>query len=267
MDQKYLDFFELGLVLYLLATGAFMLHLALNWRAARRIALVVLTSAFGMDTVAVLLRSIAEGSVAVNSFHDQLSFLAWLIVGAYLLLEIRYHLAVVGALVSPLAFLLTFSAYAVYSGTERGEVQSVWLPAHVAPAFLGYAIFVLAFFVSLLYLLQDRQLKGKRKRSMLGHLPSLETLDELNYRFVAWGFALFTVGIITGTLLAKQRWGEFWTWEPVQVLSTIAWLLYALLLQTRAAGWRGRKAATLTILGFALLVVSFLLGFPGRHAA
>jgi ABC-type transport system involved in cytochrome c biogenesis permease subunit len=146
-------------------------------------------------------------------------------------------------------------------------VQSVWLPAHVAPAFLGYAIFVLAFFVSLLYLLQDRQLKGKRKRSMLGHLPSLETLDELNYRFVAWGFALFTVGIITGTLLAKQRWGEFWTWEPVQVLSTIAWLLYALLLQTRAAGWRGRKAATLTILGFALLVVSFLLGFPGRHAA
>jgi ABC-type transport system involved in cytochrome c biogenesis permease subunit len=102
---------------------------------------------------------------------------------------------------------------------------------------------------------------------MLGRLPSLETLDELNYRFVAWGFALFTVGIITGTLLAKQRWGEFWTWEPVQVLSTIAWLLYALLLQTRAAGWRGRKAATLTILGFAVLVVSFLLGFPGRHAA
>ena len=75
---------------------------------------------------------------------------------------------------------------------------------------------------------------------MLGRLPSLETLDELNYRFVAWGFALFTVGIVTGTLLAKQRWGEFWTWEPVQVLSTIAWLLYALLLQTRAAGWRGR---------------------------
>jgi cytochrome c-type biogenesis protein CcsB len=267
MDQLYLDFFELGLVLYLSATAAFVCHLAFTWRAARRIALVVLALAFGMDTVALLLRTGAEGSVAVNSFHDQLSFLAWLIVGAYLLLEVRYHLAVVGALVSPLAFLLTFSAYAVYSGAERAEGQSVWLPAHVAPAFLGYAIFVLAFFVSLLYLLQDRQLKGKRKRSMLGRLPSLETLDELNYRFVAWGFALFTVGIVTGTLLAKQRWGEFWTWEPVQVLSTIAWLLFALLLQTRAAGWRGRKAATLTILGFALLVVSFLLGFPGRHAA
>jgi len=267
MDRLYLNFFELGLVLYLAATGAFVFQLAFNWRAAGRIALVVLTLAFATDTIALLLRASAEGSVAVNSFHDQLSFLAWLIVGAYLLLEVRYHLSVVGALVSPLAFLLTFSAYAVYSGAERVQGQSVWLPAHVAPAFLGYAIFVLAFFVSLLYLLQDRQLKGKRKSSMLGRLPSLETLDELNYRFVAWGFGLFTVGIITGTLLAKQRWGEFWTWEPVQVLSTIAWLLYALLLQTRAAGWRGRKAATLTILGFALLVVSFLLGFPGRHAA
>lgn len=266
MDRLYLDFFELGLVLYLAATAAFVCHLAFNWRPARRIALVVLTAAFGMDTIALLLRASVEGSVAVNSFHDQLSFLAWLIVGAYLLLEVWYHLAVVGALVAPLAFLLTFSAYAVYSGAERVQGQSVWLPAHVAPAFLGYAIFVLAFFVSLLYLVQDRQLKGKRKSSMLGRLPSLETLDELNYRFVAWGFALFTVGIITGTLLAKQRWGEFWTWEPVQVLSTIAWLLYALLLQTRAAGWRGRKAATLTILGFAILVVTFLLGFPGRHA-
>lgn len=268
MEQLYLDFFALGLVLYLIATASFVFHLALMWHAARRIALVVLVLAFGVDTIALLLRASVEGSVAVNSFHDQLSFLAWLIVGAYLLLEVRYHLAVVGALVSPLAFLLTFSAYAVYSGAQRIPGQSAWLPAHVAPAFLGYAIFVLAFFLSLLYLLQDRQLKGKRKSSLvLGRLPSLETLDELNYRFVAWGFALFTVGIITGTLLAKQRWGEFWTWEPVQVLSTIAWLLYALLLQTRAAGWRGRKAATLTIVGFALLVVSFLLGFPGRHAA
>ena len=72
------------------------------------------------------------------------------------------------------------------------------------------------------------------------------------------------VGIVTGSLLAKAMWGTFWSWEPVQILSVLAWLLYALLLQTRSAGWRGRRAATLTLFGFALLVVSFLslnLGF------
>ena len=73
------------------------------------------------------------------------------------------------------------------------------------------------------------------------------------------------IGIVTGSLLAKATWGTFWAWEPVQILSVLAWLLYAVLLQTRSVGWRGRRAATLTIVGFALLIVSFLslnLGLP-----
>jgi ABC-type uncharacterized transport system permease subunit len=179
--------------------------------------------------------------------------------------QTRYHLAVLGALVSPLAFLLTLSSYIVFSGAETlpEGLRTAWLPAHEAPAFLGYAAFALAACVSLVYLAQERQVKAKRL-SRFRRMPSLETLDDLNYRCVAWGFALFTVGIVTGSLLAKAMWGTFWSWEPVQILSVLAWLLYALLLQTRSAGWRGRRAATLTLFGFALLIVSFLslnLGF------
>jgi cytochrome c-type biogenesis protein CcsB len=264
-------FIAIGLALYLIATAAFIVHLVVARDGPRRIALGALAAAFAIDSAAVSVRMARLGMASIDTFHDQLSLLAWLIVGVYLLLQLRYHLAVVGALVSPLAFLLVLSSYLVYSGVDRfpEHLQSAWLPAHVAPAFLGYAIFALATCVSLVYLLQDRQLKGKRRGGWFRRLPSLETLDELNYRCVAWGFALFTIGIVTGSLLAKATWGEFWSWEPVQVLSTMAWLLYALLLQTRAIGWRGRKVATLTIVGFALLVVSFLslnLGFPGRHA-
>jgi cytochrome c-type biogenesis protein CcsB len=266
-----LTFFAICPALYLIATAAFVVHQMVLRDASRRTALAVLGVAFAIDSAAFALRISHLGMATIDSFHDQLSLLAWLIVGGYLLLQLRYHLAVLGALVSPLAFLLTFSSYLVYSGVERfpEHLQSAWLPAHVAPAFLGYAIFALAFCVSLVYLVQDRQLKGKRSGGWFRRLPSLETLDELNYRCVAIGFALFTIGIVTGSLLAKATWGEFWSWEPVQVLSTMAWLLYALLLQTRAVGWRGRKVATLTIVGFALLVVSFLslnLGVPGRHA-
>jgi cytochrome c-type biogenesis protein CcsB len=266
-----LPFFAVGLVLYLAAAVGFVAHLTLLSEMPRRIGLAALALAFAVNTVAIVLRLSTTGMATINTFQDQLSVLAWLVVGVYLLLQLRYQLAVLGALVSPLVFLVTLSSYVFYSGVERlpAGLQSAWLPAHVAPAFLGYAVFALAFCLSLVYLLQERQLKGKRRAALLRRLPSLETLDELNYRCVAWGFALFTIGIVTGSLLAKVTWGEFWSWEPVQVLSTMAWLLYAVQLQTRAAGWRGRKAATLTIVGFALLVVSFLsfnLGFPGRHA-
>lgn len=258
-----LVFFAFGLALYLAAAIGFVVHLVIGRDAPRRWATGALWVAFAADTVGLSLRALALGNAVLNSFDDQLALLAWLIVGVYLGLQTRYSLAVLGALVSPLAFLLTLSSYVVYSGTQAlpASFQTAWL--HVAPAFIGYALFALASCLSLVYLLQERRLKAKR-RGGFRRLPSLETLDDLTYRCVAWGFALFTVGIVTGSLLAKAMWGTFWSWEPVQILSVLAWLLYAILLQTRSSGWRGRRAATLTIVGFALLIVSFLslnLGF------
>jgi cytochrome c-type biogenesis protein CcsB len=260
-----LSFFALCLGLYLLSAAAYVAHLTSGHALPRRVALLALIAAFALDTIALGLRLSSVGAGALSSFHDQLSLLAWLIVGLYLGLQLRAPLAVLGALVTPLAFLLTLSAYVFYSGADPlpSELATAWLPAHIAPAFLGYAVFALAACVSLVYLLHERQLKAKRRGRL--RLPSLEALDELNYRCVAWGFALFTIGIVTGSLLAKVAWGAFWSWEPVQVLSVLAWLLYAVLLQARTLGWRGRRAATLTLVGFALLIVSLIslnIGLP-----
>jgi cytochrome c-type biogenesis protein CcsB len=260
----------LSLALYILATVGLVTYLTIAQETARRLALAALASGFVMHFGALVARALATGSIAMNAFHDQLSLFAWLTVGMYLGLQIRYHLAVVGALVCPLAFLLTFSAYIVHAGAETlpSHLRSAWLPAHVAPAFLGYAIFAIAFCISLIYLHEESQLKAKRRTGLVRRLPSLETLDDLNYRVVTWGFALLTLGIVSGSLLAKATWGAFWSWEPKQVLSVIAWLLYAVLLQTRSIGWRGRRAARLTIVGFAVLIISFLgfnLLFPTRH--
>ncbi|MGD9763504.1 MAG: inner membrane protein YpjD [Candidatus Binatia bacterium] len=261
----HLALFAVALALFLVATAAFIAHLTSGRAWPHRVARVALGAAFAVETVALVLHFAAVGTSGLSSLYEQLSLLAWFIVGIYLLLQKRAPLAVLGALVSPLAFLLTLSSYIAFSGAQSlpPELQTAWLPAHVAPAFLGFAIFAVAACVSVVYLLLERQLKSKRPRR-LRRLPSLETLDELNYRCVAWGFALFTVGIVTGALLSKAMRGTFWSWEPVQVLSLLAWLLYAALLQARTLGWRGRRAATLTLMGFALLVVSLVtlnLGF------
>ncbi len=259
-----------ALAFYLLTTVMFTGQVITAREAFRRAALALLACAFAVHATSLAVRASLLGYDAIATFQDELSFIACLMVGLYLLIAVRTNLTIVGALVAPLAFLFTLSAYALHaqSADLPQSLQNVWLPAHVAPAVLGYAVFAIAFCLSLIYLLQEKQLKAKRKSDLFRRLPSLETLDNLNHRFVTWGFALFTVGIITGSLLAKQTWGALWSWEPVQVWSLITWLLYAVLLHARSVGWRGRKAARLTIVGFVILVASFLsvnFVFPGKH--
>jgi ABC-type uncharacterized transport system permease subunit len=261
-----LIFFALSLWLYLVAAVSFVVHIIVMGNTTRRVALSVLTLGFGCHAVALLMRGVTI--IAAASFYDQVNLLAWFIVGVYLLLQARYNLMVVGALASPLAFLLTLSAYMAYSGVEKlpRELQNVWLPVHVAPSFLGYAVFAVAFCVSVIYLIQENLLKGKRHRGLSRRLPSLESLDDLNNRFVTWGFALFTFGILTGSLLAKIRWGTFLKGESVQILSILTWLWYAVQIHARSSGWRGRRAAALTIAGFVLIVASFIGLGAGWHS-
>ncbi|HEX7407908.1 MAG TPA: cytochrome c biogenesis protein CcsA [Candidatus Binatia bacterium] len=263
-----------ALAFYLLSTVTCIVHVIAGQESMRRWALALLGCAFGVHALSLSVRAVLLGYGAITTFQEELSFIACIMVGAYLVMALvlaqRANLTVVGTLVTPLAFLFTLSAYAFNSPTAElpEQLQNVWLPAHVAPAFLGYAIFAIAFCLSLIYLLQEKQLKAKRKSDLFRRLPSLETLDRLNHRFVTWGFALFTIGIITGSLLAKETWGALWSWQPVELGSVITWMLYALLLHARTTGWRGRKAAALTIVGFIVLVVSFLgvnLIFPGKH--
>lgn len=261
-----------ALILYLLATAVFIGHVVSTRDALRRVAHVLLAGAFVMHAVSLSVRAVLLDYEAIAPFQEELSFIACVMVGLYLLIAARANLTVVGALVTPLAFLLSLSAYAFETGNPElpPRLQNLWLPAHVAPSFVGYAVFAVAFCLSLTYLLQERQLKSKPKGGTLfRRLPSLETLDELNYRFVTLGFALFTIGLITGSFLAKETWGALWSWEPVQVWSVVSWMLYAVLLHARTVGWRGRKAARLTIFCFVVLAVSFLgvnLLFPGKHA-
>ena len=122
----------------------------------------------------------------------------------------------------------------------------------------------------MIYLLQQRQLKHKRMSALMKRFPSLEALDRLNYILLVWGFPLMTLGILTGSMWAGIHWGNYWSWDPRQISSGIAWLFYGTLLHGRiTAGLRGRKAALLTMVGFVVVIGYFLWGdsiFPSRHA-
>ena len=257
---------------YLFATGSFILYLILLRDSLSRLSLALLLAGFVVHTSAIGIVFFQTGYPAVAQLQEALSFYSWLMVGVYLLVQLKYRITVLGSIIAPLAFLMCFSAFAFGSGSAElpPELKTYWLPFHITFAFLGNAVFALAFGVSLMYLLEEYQLKNKKRKILYRRFPSLETLDRLNYVFLVWGFPLMTLGIITGSLWAGVQWGDYWSWEPRQIASSIAWLFYGALLHGRiTAGLRGRKAAFLTIAGFAVVLGYFLWGdavFPSRHS-
>jgi cytochrome c-type biogenesis protein CcsB len=110
-----------------------------------------------------------------------------------------------------------------------------------------------------------------RRRSVVeGSLPSIDRLDSLLYRTVGVAFPLLSLLLITGAVWANESWGRYWGWDSKEVGALVSWMAYAGYLHTRIAhGWRGRRSAYFALLGFVLVVftwlgVSYLL--PGLHS-
>src|SRR5258705_7860818 len=261
-------------VLYLAATVAALAGVAGRHEVSGRVLRWLLGVGLIVHVVALVLRSIAIGGVAAASLGESLSFLAVLLVGVFLLAELRAPLLALGAVVAPLAFGLAFAAVALKGGVEPlpPVLRSVWFPVHVGVSLLGDAVFALAFSASVLYLVQERRLKAHRGRGLLRRLPSLETLDLVSHTCLVWGLVLLTLGFISRIVWAHVAWSDRpWIRDPKILFTLLVWLLYVVLLQGRmTAGWRGRWAAQLTIAGFMVIVISLVgvnvlgLGIHGK---
>jgi cytochrome c-type biogenesis protein CcsB len=125
-------------------------------------------------------------------------------------------------------------------------------------AFLANASFALAFAIGIMYLVQEHYVKSKHLGDLFQRLPSLQSLDWINYRLITVGFPLLTLAIITGALWADSAWGSYWRWDPREVWSLITWFIYAIVLHARLiSGWRGRRASILSIIGFLTILFAF----------
>ena len=190
----------------------------------------------------------------------------------YLVVERTQRSRAIGAFVLPLAFLAM--AYASLSPNISDRIQplipalkSNWLIAHVMTCFVGYAAFAIAFGISIMYLIKSNS--GENPNRLLMRLPDQQMLDELTHQMVLFGFLFLTVGIITGAVWANSAWGRYWGWDPKETWSLITWFVYATLLHARLMrGWRGRRIAYLSIVGFgAVLFTYFGVNLlPGLHS-
>lgn len=261
------------LVCYGLAAVTFIVDRAIRGGKRTGYALALLGAGAVFHAFDLVARGVQAGNIPVANFAQSLSFLAWVTALASLVLIVRLGIAAIGVLVAPSLFIAVAASSLMMKGrrlTVPEALRSYWLPVHVTIAFLGEALFVIAASVSLLYLFYESRLKSKRPLGAANDkLPSLEKLDLINYRLLVWGWMMLSLAIVSGAIWAEASWGHFWSWEPRESWSLLTWLLYAALLESRlVAGWRGRRAATLTIAFFAVLVGSYLgvsLVHPGKH--
>jgi cytochrome c-type biogenesis protein CcsB len=256
-----ISFFQVTLFFYLGGTAAYLIYLVSSHERAAWTARLLLAVGFIAHCITLVLRYIEAGHIPVVNLHESLSFFAWMVIGFFLMLRYYYKIEVMGVFASSFALLLVIWAAALPNELLPlpPALRSWWLPIHVTFAFLGDAIFALAFCAGVIYLVQERLIKSKRAGSFSGRLPSLEILDEINYRALTIGFPLLTIGIVTGAVWADYAWGSYWSWDPKENWSLVTWLLYAALIHQRlAVKWRGKKAAVMAIVGFGGVLFTFL---------
>jgi cytochrome c-type biogenesis protein CcsB len=266
-------FFSASTFFLFLATLHYLLFLVYRNPVVPRVARFSLYLTFTAQIAFFAARSIQGGIPLGTSLYESLIFFSWCLVAAYLVVTFRNRIPVAGAFTIPIAFILMVAAALMPNkGIEQipPALESYWLFIHVPLCFMGDALFALAFGSGIMYLIQEKQLKGKKPGAFYYRLPSLEMLDSLNYRALTIGFPLLTLGIITGSIWAQYAWGAYWQWDPKETWSLITWLIYAAVLHARlTVGWRGRKAAWFSIIGFSAVLFTFLgvnLFISGLHS-
>ncbi len=202
-----------------------------------------------------------SGRIPITSFFEAANFLGMGIIFVFLIMEFRFKIAALGSFMLPLVVVLMVPVFLLSSNIKELNpvLKSGWLGVHTSFAVLGDAAFAFAFIVSVMYLIQERQLKSKHLGAIFHRLPSLDIMDTLGYKALTLGWPLFTLGMITGSIWANSAWGTYWSWDPKETWSLITCVVYLVLLHLRTIGWRGRKMAVLSIVGFAFVLVSFFV--------
>jgi len=253
-------FFELALTFYFLATITGVIELFRRRKAESHITRYLAIIGFLFHSANIGARYIKGGHIPIATIHEASSFFSWCVVLLFLFHEYRYRPGLLGSFIMPIVFIMMLSSSVFPREIKELSpvLQSYWFGVHVTLAFLGDAAFAMACGIGIMYLIQERYVKSKHLDGLFQKLPSLETLDDINYHLITLGFPLLTLAIITGAIWANTAWGTYWRWDPKEVWSLITWLIYALLLHLRLTyGWRGKKASILSIGGFLFVLFTF----------
>ena len=251
-------------------------------RRAGNIGMSLTWLAFGLLVVALIARAVWAGRAPWGNMYEYSLASAAAITGVFLVVSLRRDVRWLGLLVT-MASLITLGVAVLLLYNDSPQLvpalKSYWLVIHVAAAIISGGAFTVGAAAAMLYLAADRAERdaaGTGPRALSGargglrvansraaawvaaRVPGSLPLDALAYRVNAFVFPLWTFAVIAGAIWAEDAWGRYWGWDPKETWAFITWLVYAGYLHARAtAGWRGRKAAVLGLIGFACFLINY----------
>jgi HemX protein len=265
---------RIAAALYAGAAAAYIAYFARpRYARAATAGFWLLAAAFAVQAVAFGVGCAELGGLEFFGLRGGLVMLVWLASGVYLVLQRYYKIPTLGAFITPFTLVVllpTLFGDPKHPDMAPAALRHPTLTVHIVTAVLGVALFGIAFGSAVMYLLQEREVKGKHFGALFSRLPSLDALDRMVQRLVRAGFVVYTVALVAGTIAATAVWKSAWSWDPQQVVSLVVWFLYGAMVQLRHNGWHGRRYAFLTLVGFVLVLGSMvsLKAVPGitRHA-
>ena len=218
---------------------------------------------FLLSLAGVVLRGVGAGRAPWGNMYEFTITAMVFIVAAYLVMVWRAGVRWLGLPVTLLAVIgngVAITVFYVAVAPLVPALHSVWFIIHIVAATIAGAAFNIGGLLSILYLVRLRAEERGSVRGYLAWLPNARRLDMLAYRFLAFSFPLWTFTVAAGAIWAEYAWGRYWGWDPKETWALITWVIYAGYLHARAtAGWRGRRAAGIAIVGLA----SFWFNFVG----
>ncbi|MBX3160854.1 MAG: cytochrome c biogenesis protein CcsA [Deltaproteobacteria bacterium] len=258
--------FWVAVAAYAAASAALFMVLAgkTSWK---RIALGLVVFAFVAHGTDIGWRGTLNVHPA-QSVREAIGFLSFILTGGYLLASTRYQLTLGGVVIMPVALVMLLAARLTPAGAAPDGLDTLGR-IHISLATIGVGVFALASALSAIYLVENRALKKKKFDSIAFTKASgapLEGLDRLSHRLVLVGFPIFTVALVLGAVWVS-RLGESLD-RPEYPLAAVTWLAFAgLLLARQVYGWRGARAAKLTLAGFAAAIAVLAIYLIRRMVA
>ncbi len=255
------------LILYVVAGVAYAVQFTRrNLNTSRAASTLLIVAAFA-HTFVIGMETMRAGHVPFASATSAISTFVWLLALSYLYVELTTGERSMGVFILPLLVALQAIPAARPMVEARSPLlESPWFGVHVSSLLFAYASFALACVLGITYVLQFKEIKAKHLGFFYARLPSLNVLDEMNVRTVKIGWLFLTVGLIAGAIWGLQlqpsgdpRMQSMSLGDPKIFVAVLSWVLYSFeLFAQRAIGWRGRRAAWLSAVGFGTVLLNFV---------
>jgi cytochrome c-type biogenesis protein CcsB len=254
-------FFWLTMVVYALVGGGYLYSFVFRNEKVLSKLVVMIALGLALHSAAIGARYVVQGHLPWAGEYENGLMGGWFVIALTLYVAWRQKpLQALAAVTVPGTLLLMgFGAMRnPVLSPMAASLKSLWLYIHVYFAWLAFGAYTLACAAGVLYLLREKDERQQQHNPVYLKFPSLDRLDEIIFRYLIFGFITNAIEMAAGSIWAKNLWGNYWNWDPVETWALVSWLMYGIIIHLRVTfGWKEKRFAWLAIFAIIGMIFAF----------